>query len=201
MVASQLKGQARLGAERRAAIVEAAIEVFAQWGYRGSALADVAERVGVTPAGILYHFGSKEALLLAVIAERDRRASKQLVDMPIEGGLDSVRAMVRFAEMSERERGLAMLHTVLEVESLDPDAPTHAYFHRRSQVLRRWTERTLSAAQSQGQIRADVDCRAKARQIVAFIEGAAVLWLTDESLSLAELYREYLDSLIASIRA
>jgi AcrR family transcriptional regulator len=197
---NELKGQARVGAERRSAIVDAAIEVYAQRGYRGSALADVAERVGVTPAGILYHFGTKEDLLLAVIAERDRRASEELTDMPIAGGLESLRGIIRFAEMSERERGLTALHTVLTVESFDPDAPTHAYFHHRSRVLRDWGERTLLAAQKKEEIRADVDCRAKAQQLVAFLEGAAVLWLSDDSLSLVALYQEYLDSLIASIQ-
>jgi AcrR family transcriptional regulator len=198
---SELKGQARLGAERRTAIVEAAIEVFSQHGFRGSALADVAERVGVSPAGILYHFGSKEALLLAVIAERDRRAGEEMMALPIDGGLESLRGVIRFAESSEREPGLAALHTVLGAESFEPGAPAHAYFHRRSRLIRRRTELMLVAAQAAGDVRADVDCEAKARQIVAFLEGAAVLWLMDDAVSLVDLYREYLDSLIESIRA
>lgn len=196
---TELKGQARVGAQRRATIVEAAMEVFAQRGFRGSALADVADRVGMTPAGILYHFGSKEALLLEVIAERDRRASAELVELPIDGGLTSLRGIVRFAEMSERGRGLAALHTVLQAESFEPDEPAHAYFHQRSKTLRRWARECLRRAQKRGEVRADVDCAAKARQIVAFLEGAAVLWLIDDSVSLVALYTEYLDSLIAAI--
>src|SRR5665213_1276231 len=98
---TELRGQALRGVERRAAIVAAAIDVFAQHGFRASSLAEVAARVDLTPAGILYHFGSKEALLLEVITERDRRASQELVDLPIEGGLDSLRGIVRFAEMGE----------------------------------------------------------------------------------------------------
>jgi AcrR family transcriptional regulator len=197
---TELKGQARRGAERRAAIVEAAIDVFSQHGFRASALAEVADRVNLTPAGILYHFGSKEALLLAVIAERDRRAGDQLAALPVEGGLDTLLAIVKFAEMSEGERGLAALHTVLQAESFEPDEPAHVYFRERSRLLRRRTEQTLLAAQRSGEMRTNIDCAAKADEIVAFLEGAAVVWLIDDKVSLTDLYRGYLESLVASIR-
>src|SRR5688500_2244021 len=110
---AELKGQARRGAERRAAIVNAAIEVFGQGGFRNSALAEVTERVGLSPGGILYHFGSKEALLLEVIAERDRRQAELMDEVYADGSLESLREGIRFAEISEREPGLTALLIVL----------------------------------------------------------------------------------------
>jgi AcrR family transcriptional regulator len=198
---AELTGQARRGAERRVAIVSAAIEVFAQQGFRSSGLAEVASKVGLTAPAILYHFGSKQALLLAVIEERDRRAGAELAELPIDGGLDSLRGIVRFAEQSEREPGLTALHTVLEAESFEPGAPAQEYFLARSRRLRRRTERWLLAAQTAGEVRADIDCAAKADELVAFLEGAAMVWLTDRSVSLVGLYRGYIDSLIESIRS
>ena len=197
--ARRLRGQALRGAERRTAIVDAAIDVFAARGFRAGALAEVGERVGVSPAAILSHFGSKEALLLAVIAERDRRAGLELAGMPAREGLASLRAAVRFAEQSEREPGLTALHTVLQIESLDPASPAHAYFRERSRLLRAGAERTLRAAKRKGEVRADVDCAAAAARVVAFVEGAAVLWLVDRSLSLADLYRGFFDDLTAAL--
>jgi AcrR family transcriptional regulator len=196
---AQLKGQAKRGAASRQAIVDTAIEVFARRGFRGGALAEVGERAGVSPALILYHFGSKDALLLAVIAERDRRAGADLADLPPSGGLASLRGAVRFAEQSEREPGLTALHTVLQIESLEPSAPAHAYFRQRSRLLRAWVRDTLRAAQRRGEVRADVDCAAAAAQTVAFLEGAAVLWLVDRSLSLVELYRGHFRQLTAAL--
>jgi AcrR family transcriptional regulator len=194
-----LKGQARRGEERRAAIVAAAIEVFAVRGFRAGALAEVGERVGVSPAAILYHFGSKEELLLAVIAERDRRAGADLVELPPKGGMAALRGAVRFAEQSEREPGLTALHTVLQIESLEPDSPAHAYFQLRSRLLREWVEKTLRAAKRKGEIRSDVDCAATAARVVAFLEGAAVLWLVDRSVSLVALYRGFFDDLTSAL--
>src|SRR5262245_40429388 len=131
---SELKGQAQRGAKTRRAIVDAALDVFAVRGFRSGALPEIADKVGLTPAGILYHFGSKEALLVAVIAERDRRAGDLIADLTGDD-VESLRGLVRIAELCEREPGLAALHTVLQVESFEPDAPAHAYFHERSRFV------------------------------------------------------------------
>jgi AcrR family transcriptional regulator len=194
-----LRGQAQRGAATRAAVVDAALAVFATRGYRAGALAEIGARVGLSPAGILYHFGSKDALLVAVIAERDRRASEAVARIVTGTGLATLRDVVGFAAVVERERGLAALHTVLQAESFEPDGPAHAYFLGRSRVLRRGVEATLRAARDAGEVAADVDCAAKAAEFVAFLEGAAVLWLLDAEVSLTALYDSYITTFVAAL--
>jgi AcrR family transcriptional regulator len=198
---TELKGQAQRGAERRQAILDATLEVFASRGYRSGALGEIAARVDVTPAAILYHFGSKEDLLMAVIAERDRRAAAALSRLPPGGGLPSIRALLSVAKAMERERGLAALHTVLQAENLEPDGPAHAYFLGRSRFACQWVTQLLREGQDRGEVRADVSCPAKARELIAFLEGAAMLWLLDDEISLAELYGTYLDAFVRSVEA
>ncbi len=53
--------------DAKAEIREAALHLFLQQGYDAASLEGVAERVGVTRPAVLYHFGSKEALLLSVV--------------------------------------------------------------------------------------------------------------------------------------
>ncbi len=53
--------------DAKAEIREAALDLFLQHGYDAASLEEVAERVGVTRPAVLYHFGSKEALLLSVV--------------------------------------------------------------------------------------------------------------------------------------
>jgi len=48
-------------------LLDAALRVFAQQGYRHARLDDVAEAAGVTKGAIYHYFDTKEALLLAVI--------------------------------------------------------------------------------------------------------------------------------------
>lgn len=196
---NELKGQAQRGERTRQAIVDAALDVFAVRGFRASALAEIAERIDMTPAGILYHFGSKEALLVAVIAERDRRAGGLLADLSRKVGLASLHELERIAELCEREPGLAALHTVLQAESFEPGAPAHDYFQARSRFVREALEDFLVDAQQKGEVRSDVDCAARSREMIAFLEGAAVLWLLDRSVSLVELYRTYIDAFVASV--
>lgn len=61
-------------AARRAQIVECAIEVIAEVGWSQTSIRRVAERVGVAMSAVLYHFGSKDNLVEAIIAEMYRMA-------------------------------------------------------------------------------------------------------------------------------
>src|SRR5258705_13117881 len=56
--------------ERRGAILEAALSVFADLGYTQATLNDVADRVGVTKGCLYHYFESKERLLLDLIKDR-----------------------------------------------------------------------------------------------------------------------------------
>jgi AcrR family transcriptional regulator len=186
-------------AAERSAIVAAALDVLAVQGFRASALAEIAARVGATPGRILYHFGSTEALRLAVVAERDRRAGAVLAAVPAGDGLDQLRAIVRIAEMCEAQPGLAAVYTSLQVESLQPGTAAHEYFAARSRFLRTAITDVLARAQEAGVVAPGVDCPAMALELLAFLEGASVVWLSDRSVSLVELYAGYVESFIARV--
>src|SRR5581483_26446 len=54
------------GAETRARLVEAALDVFGRLGFEGASTRQIAKAAGANLAAIVYHFGSKEELHLAV---------------------------------------------------------------------------------------------------------------------------------------
>lgn len=54
-------------AERRATIAAAATEVFAESGYRGASVEEIARRSGVTPPVVYDHFDSKQALYRSLL--------------------------------------------------------------------------------------------------------------------------------------
>jgi AcrR family transcriptional regulator len=60
--------QSGLADERRTALLEAAIAVFARYGYRKAAMDQVARAAGLSRQGLYLHFPSKEALFRQVIA-------------------------------------------------------------------------------------------------------------------------------------
>ena len=55
---------------QRDRLLDAALDCFAQAGIAASSLRAIAERAGVTPALVNYHFGNKEQLIDAVFSER-----------------------------------------------------------------------------------------------------------------------------------
>ena len=60
------RAQRDRGAETRARLIEAALDVFGRLGLDGATTRQIARQAGVNLAAIVYHFGGKEALHLAV---------------------------------------------------------------------------------------------------------------------------------------
>jgi AcrR family transcriptional regulator len=71
-----LTGKRLKASERRASILAVAKVLFADGGYHGVSVDDIAKRLGVSPAVLYQHFDSKEALYEAVVSEiTDKRES------------------------------------------------------------------------------------------------------------------------------
>lgn len=60
------RAQRDRGAETRAQLIEAALDVFGRLGFEGATTREIAKAAGANLAAIVYHFGSKEALHIAV---------------------------------------------------------------------------------------------------------------------------------------
>jgi TetR/AcrR family transcriptional regulator len=58
----------RIQEKNRAAILEAALEVFAQAGFRGATLDRIAEEAALSKPNLLYYFPSKEAIHVALLS-------------------------------------------------------------------------------------------------------------------------------------
>lgn len=108
----------------RNALVDAAAEVFAQKGFHGASLEEIAEVAGFTRGAIYSNYGSKEELLYAVIDrvnERHLRSSLEAVES--EGGADPVRGALAAAQLwrgeeGRRSRELAALSLELRLAAL-----------------------------------------------------------------------------------
>ncbi|HVV83873.1 MAG TPA: TetR family transcriptional regulator [Kofleriaceae bacterium] len=71
--------------DKREAILEAALELFVERGFHGTAVPEVAERAGVGAGTIYRYFASKEALVNALYQrEKGAIAARMLDDFPVD---------------------------------------------------------------------------------------------------------------------
>ena len=60
------KRRTRIQAINRQIILDAALEVFSTYGYRGSTIDQIAEKSGMSKPNLLYYFRRKEDIYLSV---------------------------------------------------------------------------------------------------------------------------------------
>jgi AcrR family transcriptional regulator len=176
------------GRATRQAIVDTAIPVFARMGYHGTSLRDIAARAGLTTAGVLHHFASKEQLLDEVLAQREQRMLAARGQADAERPFDHERRSVAH---HQEERELAALATMLSAEAADPEHPAHASVAERYRADVRSTRRTLERAQRAGHVRADLDLDAAARLVRSVSDGLRTQWLLDPTIDMTAAFEEF----------
>ncbi len=179
------------GEDRRQRILGVAERLLARNGWRNTSLAQIAKEAGVTPAGLLHHFASKEQLLNAVLDSRDE---DDAVHADYESG-DLITELSRVPARFDRAPELVGTFTVLLVENIAPDAPLHDRLHKRYRAAIDILTEIIERGQRLGKYRPDCDAATKAVEILAFINGMETLWLLDPSIPLAEAFKGYAESL------
>ena len=84
----------------RRAVLKAAADLFAERGFGGTNLADVAAALGMSRPGLYYHFASKEKLLEALIEEVTVSADIQLNNLIAEAERDPKNALQQVLRIS-----------------------------------------------------------------------------------------------------
>ena len=184
------------GEDRRQRILAAAQRLLTRNGGRGTSLGQIAREAGVSPAGLLHHFESKEHLLHAVLDARDADdlAAADFTLSPVE-------QIEHVAKRYQRSPELIGTFTVLLTENLNPDAPLHDRFLARYRDSVDIIAKGIRRGQRAGKYRPDLNPAIKAAEIVAFLTGMETSWLLDPSVPLIEVFHEYASSLDSQLSA
>ncbi|MFJ1971068.1 TetR/AcrR family transcriptional regulator [Streptomyces sp. NPDC087903] len=171
--------------ERRAEIVRAALEVIAERGYRGASLASVAERVGLTQQGLLHHFPTKDALLVAVLEERDQWDA--LPDT--QWRVDLLASLVEYNAMRP---GIIQTFSALLGESVTEGHPAREYFTERYTRVRASMATALRAEYGDA-LPNGLTPERTAPLLIAVMDGLQYQWLLDpESVDMPGAFRDFL---------
>lgn len=166
-------------ARKRTDILRAAIEVFGTKGSTNGTLADIAEQVGITHAGVLHHFGSKHNLLLEVLEFRDQDDVAHLTDRRIPGGPALFMHLVRTAFRNAQRAGIVQVYTVLSAESVTEDHPAKAYFELRYRNLRAEIGEAFEELCATQGVTDPQAIRHGSAAILAVMDGLQLQWLLD----------------------
>ncbi|UAJ79493.1 TetR/AcrR family transcriptional regulator [Leifsonia sp. ZF2019] len=189
------------GDSRRDELVHVASELFAENGYRDTSIADIAQRVGVTQQALLYYFGSKPALLDAVIDDRDGAAVAFAEELAAIGGFDAIDALPDSARRNAAEPNLVRLFAVLVAENLSRDAVAHDHFVTRYRRLRRIVAGLIAEGQRTGVFEPGIDPALKAAEVIAVIDGLNTQWLLDpDDIDIVAVTEQFAEGLAETLR-
>ncbi|MER5884543.1 TetR/AcrR family transcriptional regulator [Streptomyces sp. NPDC001941] len=173
-----------------------AMDTFAARGYGKASLAEIAERAGLTQAGVLHYFRSKANLLTQVLDLRDATdIARQGPERP--RGTAFLEHLVDTVRHNAERAGIVRLYTVLSGESVTDDHPAQPYFRERYAGLRSLVVQALTEARALGETRQDLDVEHTANALIAVMDGLQVQWLLDpDAVDMAHSTRLALDALV-----
>jgi len=162
-------------AEKRKRILEAAIRVFAEHGYHGSRVGDIAEDAGVAH-GLLYHyFASKEDVLRTIFVENwgqliVRFRAVETSDEPAEKKLEGIAKILLRTWRNDPALVTVMVREVARSQHLQDrvDEVREAFA-----IL----ERVIEEGQASGVFRREVDARLAAWVIYGGLEEVLTGWV------------------------
>ncbi|MDT0436187.1 MULTISPECIES: TetR/AcrR family transcriptional regulator [Streptomyces] len=167
------------GERRRAQIIEAAFTAFGQVGYRNASMVQLAAACGVSRAGLLHHFPTKESLLEAVLEQRERQDDAHFFRAGAAGrdGLEYFASMVRLVAHNQANPVIVSLFAVLSSEATAADHPARPYFVARYERARGQMQAAIDDLAERGLLRPDVDPTGLAADLISLIDGLQVQWL------------------------
>ncbi|MGW2692666.1 TetR/AcrR family transcriptional regulator [Streptomyces sp. NPDC001296] len=164
MTTRSRRSQYAKGVARRAEILRVALNAYQSSGRQGPTLRSIAQAAGLTEAGVLHYFDSKDALLVAVLEERDRTCA-ETYDLTTFDGVWGVVAH------TVQTPGLVKLFVDMSAAAADPRHPAHSFMLQRSEALNERARKLLGPGRA-----------AQARVLIAALEGLQIQWLRDPSV-------------------
>jgi AcrR family transcriptional regulator len=196
------KGTTKRRPRTRAALLEAALAVFAESGFQAATIEQVCGRAGFTRGAFYSNFSSKEELFLALFDEHSRQILDRLTELvdslPTEDFTLQEYAE-RIARIDPSERDWYLVSTEFTLHAIR-DQQAGWVLARHDARLRAELARGLTAQLEGGGLRLTVDAEELARLLIAIREGGlAQSYVEPEQLPPGELERRFLATILAAV--
>lgn len=155
-------------------------------GHDSVTIALVSERSGTPEATVMYHFPSRDHLLIAALEMSDTVTAAQAhadEDDPVLS-LEQLRETVASIQVSGNVPRLLLL---LRGQTATPDHPAIAYFADRYAHQISIFTKLVARRQRDGYAHPGLDAQLVATQLVATWDGLTTRWLTDPTFDVADV--------------
>ncbi|MFU8946189.1 TetR/AcrR family transcriptional regulator [Mycetocola zhadangensis] len=187
-VSSTKRGPYAPSKKRREAVVAAVLELVDEVGHEGVTTALVSERSGVPETTVLYHFPSKDHLLVAALARSEDLRAEAVGAYGPDAFLDA-EALGKLAPETFDDRR-SRLYLMLKGQAATPDHPAAEYFVARASRQIEIFSQLLTHSQQNGLAQPGLDAVNTARQIIAVWDGLTQMWVSDPSFEIGPLLKD-----------
>ncbi|WP_081863796.1 TetR/AcrR family transcriptional regulator [Mycetocola saprophilus] len=165
----------RKGGQTRTRIIDSAFELFAESGFKGVSIREIAANAHISHVGLLHHFGSKDELLLEVLRRRDSSDIAELRDGA--HGLEVLEWALHVIHDNVYRPGIVSLFVKVSSEATDPEHPAHVFFADRYELLCTVAGRAFAELFAESPPPVDISPLDAARQFVALADGLQLQWM------------------------
>ncbi len=171
-----------ISGQTRDLALDVAARLFGASGYRGTSLADVAQAAGLSNAGLLHHFPSKQQLLIEVLRRRDEvdRAAfrfAQTNNTTDETVWAQLGSLVELARTNSERPGMVKLYTTVSGEATDADHPAHGWLREHLSAAIEELFDAFETGKVLGIVRPEAPSASLARSTIALLDGLQIQWL------------------------
>ena len=154
-----MKNELTVYSERQIQIMEAAEELFAEKGFDGTSVRDVAKEAGVNLAMISYYFGSKEKLMESLFKYRGEFIKMQLESMIENKELSSLEKVYALIDnYIERIMKQQCFHKIMAREQMfDLKGTTTQLIHELKRTNQELVKKLIQEGQKKGDFKKNID--------------------------------------------
>lgn len=159
-------------------ILDAALALFRERGYRATRLGEVAERAGVSKPTLYYYFRNKDELLAEAVLRRLRATMAPLEALASQAAPASTRLRLVLRKLWDAYRTPEVAQGFrMVLGELATEAPALFGLWVSEGLMHRWelVERLVEEGKGLGEFRPDADAKVAARVIVAALTLQAAL--------------------------
>lgn len=142
---------------RREGIIQAATQLFAQKGFCGTAVSEIARKAGVAQGTVFHHFKNKQNLLAAICEGMIREYTQGIQEAASgEGtGWEAVERVLRFSQEFRKERSQSLVVALRETGAEERRNPSlHEHFKGLLEKVVEVKEKCILQGLADGSIRA-----------------------------------------------